>query len=82
MMKIPSTSQSSVLAFDNRVALLYFDILTRKMTDMGFDAFIPNVDLYLSFKWFKNHLNPIIVAQDIAKIPQGVKAGKLFFFCS
>ena len=82
MMKIPSTSQSSVLAFENRVALLYFNILTRKMTDMGFDAFMPNVDLYFSFKWFKNHLNPIIVAQYIAEIRQYVKATKIFFFYS
>ena len=50
MIKIPSTGQSSVSAFDNRVALLYFDILTRKMTEMDFDVFILNVDIYVSFK--------------------------------
>ena len=50
MIKMPSTSQSSVSAFNNRVALLYFDILTRKTTEMDFDGFILNVDIYVSFK--------------------------------
>ena len=50
MIKMPSTSQSPVSAFNNRVALLYFDILTRKTTEMDFDVFILNVDIYVSFK--------------------------------
>ena len=79
--KIPSTSQSSISVFDNRVALLYFEFFTMKMTKLDFDVCMPNVDLSLSFKMVKNHFNLIIVAQDIAEIPQGVKAIKLFF-CS
>ena len=50
MTKIPSTGQNSVSTFDNTVVLLYFDILTMKMTELDFDVFIPNVDLSLSFK--------------------------------
>ena len=45
-----STSQSTISAFDHAHALLYFDFLTRKMTELDFDVFIPNVDLSLSFK--------------------------------
>ena len=49
MIRIPSTNQSSVLAFDNRVALLYFAMLTRKTTEMDCDIFMSNVDLFLRF---------------------------------
>ena len=66
--KIPSTGQGFVSAFDHENELLYFDILTMKMTELDFDVFIPNVDLYLSFKWYNNLLNLIIVTQDIAEI--------------
>ena len=69
MIKIPSTIQSSVSTYDNRVAFLYFDILTMKTTELDFDIFMPNVDLSLSSKWFKIQLNPILVTQDIAGIP-------------
>ena len=50
MTKIPLTSQSSASTFDSRVALLYFDFLTMKMTELDFDVFISNVDLSLGFK--------------------------------
>ena len=79
MTKIFLTGQNSVSAFDHENALLYFDFLTRKTTTLDFDNFIPNVDLSLTSKWYKNHFNPILVTQDIAKIPQGVKVGKLAF---
>ena len=77
MIKIPSPDQNFVSTFDNGVSLLYSNLLTRKTTELGFDVFIPNVDLSLSFK---NHLNSIIVTQDIAKILQGVEAMKTYFF--
>ena len=50
MTKIPSTGQNSISAFNHEVVLLYFDFLTRKMTEPDFNVFIPNVDLSLSFK--------------------------------
>ena len=71
MTKIPSIGQNSVSAFGHENALLYFDFLTRKMTELDFDISIPNVDISLSFTWFTNHLNPMLVAQDIVEIPQG-----------
>ena len=82
MTKIPSTGQSSISAFDNRVVLLYFDFLTRKMTKLDFNVSFQMYIFLLALKWYKNHLNPILVAQDISKIPQGVKAVKLASFCS
>ena len=79
MTKIPSTGQNSISVFDNEIALLYFDFLTMKMTKLDLDFLMQNVHLSLILKWYKNHLNPMHVAQDIAKIPQGVKVGKLVF---
>ena len=43
-----TTGQSLVSAFDPEIALLYFDILTRKPIKLDFDVFISNVDLYPS----------------------------------
>ena len=37
-------------AFDHRVALLFFDILTRQTIELDFYVFIPNVYLSLIFK--------------------------------
>ena len=50
MTKILSNGQSSVSTFNNRVSLLYSDILTMKTTELDFDVFIPNVALSLNFK--------------------------------
>ena len=36
--KISSTSQPSILVFDNKIALLYFDILRMKMTELNFEV--------------------------------------------
>ena len=79
MTKISLTGQNSILAFDNENALLYFDILTRKTTKLNFEVFTTNV---LTSKWYKNHLNPMLVSQDIVKIPQSVKVRKLPSFYS
>ena len=78
MIKISSPGQSLVPALDHAHVLLYFDILTRKTTELDFDVFIPNVDLSLSFKMIKDHLNPIIEVQDIAEIKRCVK---IIFTC-
>ena len=69
MIKISLTNQSPISAFDNKIALLYFDILTMKTTELDFEVFTRNVDLSLNSKWFKNHLNPMCVPQDIVEIP-------------
>mgnify|MGYP004718162411 CR=1 FL=1 len=45
-----STIQSFVLAFDNRVALLYFDILTMKTTELDVEILTRNIDLSFNFK--------------------------------
>ena len=60
MTKIASPGQNSVI--------LYFDFLTRKTTKLDFDVFIPNVDLYLNFKMYNNHLNLMLATQVIAEI--------------
>ena len=77
-----STDQSAISPFDNKFGLMFFDFLTRKTHEMDFDVCIRNVSYVLATKWHKNNLNLIVIAQDIAKIPQDVKARKLPFFCS
>ena len=73
MIEIPFIGQSPVSALDHTKKLLCFDFLTRKKTELDFNAFIPNVDLFLASKWYKDHLDPIIVAQDITEIRRCVK---------
>ena len=77
MTKLPSTNQNSISTFDNENALLYFNILTMKMTKLDFDVFITNLNLSLTLKWYKHYLNPMLVVQDIAEILKGIKTGKL-----
>ena len=76
MIKIPLTCQSLVSTFDNKIALLYFGLLTMKMIKLDFNVFTKNVHLFISFQ-IKNHLNPMCVTQDVVETPQGVKAVKL-----
>ena len=49
-MKVASTDQNSILAFDNKILPLYYDILTRKNHELDLDIYIRNVKLYVSFK--------------------------------
>ena len=78
MTKISFTGQNLVSAFDPEIALLYFDFLTRKNTELDFDVSCQMYIYLLASKWFKNHLNPMLVVQDIAEIPQGVKSCETF----